>query len=42
MKHLKTVLEKLKELHTVQAGDEMIKFLGIQLNTQEVGGEGEV
>ena len=42
MKHLKTVLEKLREPHTVQAGDKMIKLLGIQLSTQEVGGEGAV
>lgn len=40
MKHLKTVLEKLREPHTVQAGDEMIKFLGIRLSAQEVGGRG--
>lgn len=42
MKHLKTVLEKLREPHTVQAGDKMIKLLGIQLSTQDVGGEGAV
>lgn len=42
LKHLKTVLEKLREPHTVQAGDEMITLLGIQLSTQEVGGKGAV